>query len=62
MLNHDRLIHLIKKNNLDMKEFCIIGKLYYNQIAVVKEEIELSEQIEVRRGVRQGMCLLPCVI
>lgn len=60
-VRHDRLIQLLRKKNLDTKDIRIISHLYYNQTATIKEGNELSEDIEIRRGVRQGCVLSPAL-
>lgn len=58
-IRHDRLIQLLQNTNLDTKDIRIITELYYNQKATMKIGNEFSDEIEIRRGVRQGCVLSP---
>lgn len=58
-VRHEQLIQLLKEKNLDTRDIKIITNLYFNQKAVVKIEGNNTEEIEIRRGVRQGCVLSP---
>lgn len=58
-VKHDRFRDLLKKNNLDIRDVTLISNLYYNQRSNVKIGKEISEEMEIRRGVRQGCILSP---
>lgn len=59
-VRHDRLIEILTKKNLDTRDVRIINNLYYNQTAVVRDGTLTSDEIEIKRGVRQGCVLSPC--
>lgn len=58
-VRHDRLIEILMRKNLDSRDVRIINNLYFNQTAIIEEETETSEEIEIKRGVRQGCVLSP---
>lgn len=58
-VKHDQLIDLLKNKNLDRQDVRLISNLYYNQRATVKIGQETSEEMEIKRGVRQGCILSP---
>ena len=53
------LMSIIKKHGVEWKERRLIKELYLNQKAKVKIGEEISEEIGLGRGVRQGCCLSP---
>ena len=55
-VRHDHLMRLLIEKKLDKR---IISKIYYNQKANIRIEQETSEEIEIKRGVRQGCILSP---
>ena len=58
-VNHDKFIEKLKLAGFDGKEFRIIARLYYKQVAVVRTEKGNSEGIKIRRGTRQRCILSP---
>lgn len=58
-MKHHKLINLLKKVGLDAKGIRIIKNLYWHQTANVKIEKEFTEDIEIKRRVRQGCVLSP---
>lgn len=58
-VRHNRLLQLLRDKNLDMKDIRIISNLYFNQVASVRIGGELSDEMEIQRGVRQGCILSP---
>lgn len=58
-VRHDQLLKLLKEKNLDSRDINIISNLYYNQRAVIQVEENTTEDIEIKRGVRQGCVLSP---
>lgn len=58
-VRHNHLIRMLRQKKLDVKDIRIISNLYFNQTAHVKERNDLSEKIEIQRGVRQGCVLSP---
>uniref|UniRef100_A0A8D8V3E1 Craniofacial development protein 2 n=1 Tax=Cacopsylla melanoneura TaxID=428564 RepID=A0A8D8V3E1_9HEMI len=58
-VKHDKLINILKNKNIDNHDIRIISNLYWNQVAKVKVDDELSEDIQIMQGVRQGCVLSP---
>lgn len=58
-IQHGKLIEILKKLNLDERDIRIIMNLYWHQKAKVTVDGEVSDQIEIMRGVRQGCVLSP---
>ncbi|KAI8436544.1 hypothetical protein MSG28_010075 [Choristoneura fumiferana] len=56
---HDRLIAILKDIGLDDKDVRIIQNLYWNQRATVRVDGEETDEVEIKRGVRQGCILSP---
>lgn len=50
---------MLKDKHIDTRDTRIIINLYWNQKAVVRIENETTEEIEIKRGVRQGCILSP---
>lgn len=58
-MKHDKLHQLLVSKNIDLDDVRIIDDLYWGQRANTKVENQLTEEIEIRRGVRQGCILSP---
>ena len=58
-VKHSKLHQLLVSKNIDSYEVRIISNLYWGQRAKTKVENKLTEEIEIRRGVRQGCILSP---
>lgn len=58
-VKHDKLINVLEKIGIDDKDLQIIINLYWNQSAYITIDGDNSEEIEIRRGVRQGCVLSP---
>lgn len=58
-VRHDHLMKLLEEKNLDRRDIAIILNLYYNQRASIRVERQSSEEIEIKKGVRQGCILSP---
>ena len=56
-VKHQELINLKDSLNVDGKDLRLTRNLYWQQIAVVRWENELSEYKPIQRGVRQGCAL-----
>ena len=50
---------MLARLGIDEKDLRVIKNLYYQQKAVVRVGDELTELVEIRRGVRQGCVLSP---
>ena len=55
------LFEILSKAGVPDKEINIIKSLYLQQKATVRYENETSEEITIKRGVRQGCILSPCL-
>lgn len=58
-VQHTKMLEILKQMGLDNRDVRIIANLYWNQTANVQWDKELSKEVEVRRGVRQGCVLSP---
>lgn len=58
-VNHQKLREVLKTTGIDREEIRLITNLYWQQNAVVKIEGTSSEEITIKRGVRQGCVLSP---
>lgn len=58
-VRHDKLIEILKEIGLKGADLRIISSLYWNQTSNIRVGGEESEDIIIRRGVRQGCVLLP---
>ena len=58
-VHHDEVIKALVKAGIDGKDIRIITELYWNQKAAIRVDQELSDQAEIKRGVRQGCVLSP---
>ena len=59
MIHHIKLIESLNKINLDGKDIQLITSLYWQQLAAIRTEHDVSEYIEIKRGVRQGCIFSP---
>ena len=60
-VQHDLLFEMLSKAGVPDKEISIIKNLYLQQRATVRYENETSQEITIKRGVRQGCILSPCL-
>ena len=60
-VKHDLLFEILSKAGVPDKEINIIKNLYLQQKATVRFENETSEEITIKRGVRQGCILSSCL-
>ena len=58
---HDLLFEILSKAGVPDKKINIIKHLYLQQKATVRYENETSEEITIKRGVRQCCILSPCL-
>ena len=54
-VRHESLMQCLSENGVDGKDIKIIRNLYWDQTASVIIMNELSEEIRIQRGVRQGI-------
>ena len=60
-VNHESMIKCLRDIGVDGKDIKLITNLYWTQKAYIQLEEELSDEIEIKRGVRQGCVLSPCL-
>lgn len=58
-VQHEKLIEILQRKNIDTRDIRLIANLYWGQTARVRLDDYLSENIEIQRGVRQGCILSP---
>lgn len=58
-VQHHKMVEILKDLGLDDKDLRIIVNLYWNQSACVNVEGERTDEVKIRRGVRQGCVLSP---
>lgn len=58
-VRHKQLMEVLKAKQIDYNDLRIISNLYYEQRAKVRINGHMSEEIEIKRGVRQGCILSP---
>ena len=58
-VQHDKLLEILKRTGLDDRDIRIVANLYWNQLANVRVDGTLSDEVRIRRGVRQGCVLSP---
>lgn len=61
-VQHTKLIEILQHIGLDDKDIAVLRTLYWNQYATVKiDGDQETDEIPIRRGVRQGCVLSPCL-
>ena len=60
-VNHESMIKCLKDIGLNGKDIRLIVNLYWTQKAYIQLEQDLSGEIMIKRGVRQGCVLSPCL-
>lgn len=58
-VEHPKLMQLLRSLDIDQKDIRCIENLYWYQTAQIRFNNEMSDDIEIRRGVRQGCVLSP---
>ena len=58
-VKHQILLEILKKTGINGMDLRIINNLYFNQTAHIRIEDSTSEDIVIKRGVRQGCVLSP---
>ena len=59
-VKHEKMIECLSNIGIDGEDLRIVGNLNWKQRAVVKTEKGLSDEIEIKGGVRQGCVMSPC--
>ena len=60
-VKHAKIIECMESLDIDGKYISLIRNLYWNQKAYMRTEYGLSPDIHIKRGVRQGCVLSPCL-
>ena len=60
-VNHTAMILCLQDRGVDSKDLRFITYMYWNQYAAVRTQSGLSDDIKIKRGVRQG-CILSSVL
>ena len=58
-VKHEKLIEIMTKAEIPQHEIRLITNLYWDQRAVIRTEKGVSNEVEIRRGIRQGCILSP---
>ena len=58
-VRHDKLIEIMKRTGIPNHEIRLIANLYWKQRASVRTNNGETEEIEIKRGIRQGCILSP---
>ena len=53
-VKHSKIIECLSEIGIDDKDLQIITKMYWEQTAVVRTEHGITEEFQVKKGVRQG--------
>ena len=58
-VKHSKIIECLSEIGIDDKDLQIITKIHWEQTAVVRTEDGITEEFQVKKGVRQGCVLSP---
>ena len=58
-VKHSKIIECLSEIGIDDKDLQIITKMYWEQTVVVRTEHGITEEFQVKKGVRQGCVLSP---
>ena len=58
-VNHEQLISLLSRAEVDDDDIAVIAHLYWLQITRICKGSDLTEPVKIKRGVRQGCVLSP---
>ena len=58
-VNHEQLISSLSGTEVDDNEIAVKAHLYWQQITRIRNGSDLTEPVEIKRGVRQGCVLSP---
>lgn len=59
LVNHEKLIEALAASGIEAADLRIISNLYWNQTAKVRIKNSTSENVSIKKGVRQGCILSP---
>ena len=60
-VNHEKLTECLTDIRIDGKDIRLIESLYSTQKAYIRLEENMSDEVKIKRGVRQGCVLSPCL-
>ena len=60
-MDHNRLWKILKKMGIPDHLTCLLRNLYAGQEATVRNGHETTDWFQIRKGVRQGYILSPCL-
>ena len=58
-VQHQKTFECLRNTRMDSKDLRVITNLYWNQRACIRNDKEVSDFAEIKRGVRQGCILSP---
>ena len=58
-VQHQKAFECLRNTRMDSKDLRVITNLYWNQRACIRNDNEVSDFTEIKRGVRQGCILSP---
>ena len=58
-VRHAYMLEMLKRIGADSRDIRVIRNLYYEQKAAVRVENELTDTVDIKRGVRQGLRSVP---
>ena len=58
-VKHSKIIECLSEIGIDDKDLQIITKVYWEQTVVVRTEHGITEEFQIKKGVRQGCALSP---
>ena len=60
-VDHNKLWKILKEMGIPDHLTCLLGNLYASQEATVRTEYGTTDWFQIRKGVRQGCILSPCL-
>ena len=60
-VNHEQLISSLSGTEVDDNDIAVIAHLYWQQITRIRKGSDLTEPVQIKRGVRQGCVLSPVI-
>ena len=58
-VKHSEIIKCLSEIGIDDKDLQIITKMYWEQTAVVRTEHGITEEFQIKKGIREGCVLSP---
>ncbi|GFS07445.1 retrovirus-related Pol polyprotein from type-1 retrotransposable element R2 [Elysia marginata] len=59
IVKHEKLIQAMRKTDIDPNDISLISHLYWTQKTKVRVGKDLSDEVDIKKGVRQGCVLSP---